>query len=91
MPVEALSTQLPVTATGARIGLTVTLALAVVGLASGVPIPALSGARLRRPNLKAWLDRGEQALASPTTGVHVRPGVEDVTAEPLLPRRRSSA
>ena len=76
-------------ATGARIGLTVTLALAVVGLASGVLIPALSGARLRRPDLEAWLDRGEQALASPTTAVHLRPGVEDETAEPLLPRRRS--
>jgi MFS family permease len=74
-------------ATGARIGLAITLALAVVGLASAVLIPALSGARLRRPDLEAWLDRGEQALASPTTGVHLRPGVEDETAEPLLPRR----
>jgi hypothetical protein len=76
-------------ATGARIGLTVTLALAVVGLASGVLIPALSGARLRRPDLEAWLDRGEQALASPVTGVHLRPGVADETAEPLLPGRSS--
>jgi hypothetical protein len=73
--------------TGVRVGLAITLALAVIALAGAVLIPALSGARLRRPDLEAWLERGEQALASPTTGVHLRPGVEDETAEPLLPRR----
>jgi hypothetical protein len=74
-------------ATGVRIGLVITLALAVIGLTAAVLIPALSGARLRRPDLEAWLERGDQALASPATGVHLRPGIEDETAAPLLPRR----
>ncbi|MFP5348208.1 MAG: MFS transporter [Actinomycetes bacterium] len=72
-------------AIGVTVGLVVTLALAVVGLASSVLIPALSGARLRRPDLEAWLEDGEQALASPVTAVHVRPRVEDEDAAPLLP------
>jgi len=51
-------------------------------------LPALSGARLRAPDLDAWLEDGEQALPSPRTAIHLRPSVEDEQAEPLLPRRR---
>ena len=63
--------------------------LATLGLVAAVAIPALSGARLRAPNLSAWLDDGEQAIVSPTTWTHLRRGVQDETAEPLLPRRRA--
>jgi MFS family permease len=65
----------------------VTLGIALLGLGSAVVIPALSGARLRTPDLEAWLERGERAMVSPTTGVHVR-RTQDEEAEPLLPRRR---
>ncbi|HEU4675226.1 MAG TPA: MFS transporter [Motilibacteraceae bacterium] len=67
------------------------LVLAALGLAAALAIPALSGARLRTPDLHHWLDEGEQALPSPATGVHLRPGVEDESAEPLLPRKRPPA
>ncbi len=78
-------------AAGVHVGLLTMLALSGLTLLAAVGIPALSGARLRRPDLEAWLDEGEQALASPRTGVHVRRGVEDENAEPLVPsslRRR---
>jgi MFS family permease len=72
-------------AAGVRSGLVVVLVLTVLGLAATLAVPALSGARLREPDLEAWLE-GDQALPSPTTGIHLRPGVEDEAAEPLLPR-----
>jgi MFS family permease len=76
-------------AAGITTGLLITLGVAVVALLASLLIPALSGARLRKPDLVGWLEDGEQALASPTTAVHVVPGLEDESAEPLLPRRRS--
>lgn len=71
-------------AAGLRGGFLSMLVLAGAALIAALLIPALSGARLRAPDLEAWLDGG-QALPSPTTGVHVRPGVEDDEAHPLLP------
>jgi MFS family permease len=47
-------------------------------------VPLVSGARLRAPDLEAWLD-GEKGLPSPATATHLRPAVEDEDAEPLLP------
>ncbi len=76
---------LPALSQGIGIGLMAMLALAGVGLAAALLIPALSGARLRKPNLEAWLEDGEQALASPTTVAHLRRRVEDETVEPLIP------
>jgi hypothetical protein len=74
-------------ADGIHLGIWATLVLAVLGLALSLMIPALSGARLREPDLRAWLEDGERALPSPTTGVHLRPGVVDDDAHPMLPRR----
>lgn len=73
---------------GVRLGLVVMIALTGLGLIAALVIPAVSGARLRAPDLKAWLEDNEQALPSPTTATHLRPSVEDEAAEPLLPRRR---
>lgn len=73
---------------GVRSGLVGMLVLAVTGLVLAVVIPALSGARLRAPDLRAWLEHGGQALPSPVTAVHVRPGRRDDTAAALLPRLR---
>jgi MFS family permease len=70
---------------GVRLGVWVTLALAGVGLLVSLVIPALSGARPHAPDLEGWLERGEQALHSPTTVVHLRPGTEDDEAHDLLP------
>ena len=72
---------------GLRAGLLAMGGLSAFGLVLALSIPALSGARLRRPDLEGWLDGGRQALPSPVTGVHVRPGAHDDTAEALLPRR----
>jgi hypothetical protein len=72
---------------GVRIGLVVTAALAGLGLVLALVIPAVSGARLRAPDLDGWLDGDGKALPSPTTATHLRPSVEDDEAEPLLPRR----
>ncbi len=72
----------------ARAGVAAALCLAVLGLLAAVLVPALSGARLRTPDLEAWLDRGERAMISPTTVVHARPSQDDDEAAPLLPRRR---
>lgn len=73
---------------GVRGGLLAMVGLAVLGLALALGIPALSGARLRKPDLDGWLNEGRRALPSPVTVVHVRPRAEDESAEPLLPRRR---
>lgn len=77
-------------ATGVHGGLVAMLVLDGIGLLLALAIPALSGARLRRPDLHHWLDEGDRALPSPATAVHLRPGIEDDAAEPLLPRRRAS-
>jgi hypothetical protein len=73
---------------GVRVGLVAMLALAGVGLVVAVLLPAVSGARLRAPELQKWLDGDGQALPSPPTAIHLRPSVEDEDgqAEPLLPR-----
>jgi hypothetical protein len=71
---------------GIRGGLVAMAALSGLGFVAVLLVPALSGARLRRPDLESWL-QGGQALPSPVTGVHLRPGVHDDQAAPLLPRR----
>jgi MFS family permease len=72
---------------GVRRGILSMLVLAGGCLLAAVAVPALSGARLRTPDLERWLDGG-QALPSPATAVHLRPGVSDDDAKPLVPRRR---
>jgi hypothetical protein len=88
--VAVISAGGPSPASGIRTGLIIALLLAGVGLLAAVGIPALSGARPRTPDLEQWLEGEGQALPSPTTGTHLRPGVHDDTAEPLLPRRSGS-
>jgi MFS family permease len=86
-PIVAVIAQgAPNLAGGLRLGLLVTLCLAGLGLLVAVLLPALSGARLRAPDLQKWLDGEGKALPSPRTAIHVRPSVEDEEAEPLLPR-----
>ncbi|RZS82899.1 MFS transporter [Motilibacter rhizosphaerae] len=68
---------------GVRAGLVAMLALAVVGLLAALVLPAVSGARLRPPDLDRWLEGGT-ALPSPPTAVHLRPGTDDEAAAPLL-------
>jgi MFS family permease len=78
-------------AAGIRLGVWITVVLAVVGLAVSLVVPLLSGARLAAPDLAGWLEDGQRALASPATAVHVRPGVSDEDAHRLVPdllRRR---
>lgn len=82
-----LAEALPTLGAGIRVGLLAMVALAGAGLVAALAIPALSGARLRKPDLEAWLEDGEQALASPTTVAHLRPRVEDEVVEPPLPER----
>jgi MFS family permease len=72
---------------GVRLGVWVTLGLAAVGLAISLIVPLLSGARLHAPDLEGWLNDGERALSSPATAVHLRPGVVDEAAHPLVPGR----
>lgn len=72
---------------GIHLGLWITLALSVLGFVLAVAIPALSGARPQTPDLEGWLERGERGLRSPTTGVHLRPGVVDEEAHDLVPPR----
>jgi MFS family permease len=72
---------------GVRLGVWVTLGLAVVGLAFSLLVPLLSGARPHAPDLEGWLNDGERAMSSPATAVHLRPGVVDEAAHPLVPRR----
>lgn len=68
-----------------EVGLVVMAALAAAGLVSALVIPAVSGARLREPDIAAWLE-GEPGLPSPTTATHLRPAVDDDDAAPLIPR-----
>jgi len=72
------------TASGLMSALVATTALAAAGLVAAVLLPALSGARLRVPDIEGWLEGG-RALPSPRTAVHARPGSDD-DAEPLVPR-----
>lgn len=60
--------------------------VAGVGLVVLLVVPLLSGARLRAPDLDAWLE-GDKGLPSPATATHLRPRIEDGDAEPLLPDR----
>jgi len=83
--VLVLATGAPHVADGIDAGLLAMALLASAGLAAALLVPALSGARLREPDLERWLE-GEPALPSPTTGTHLRPGVDDEDAAPLLPR-----
>jgi MFS family permease len=69
-----------------RVGLLSMAALAGAALVVAILLPALSGARLRPPDLEAWLD-GDQGLPSPATAVHLRPWTDDDDAEPLVPDR----
>jgi hypothetical protein len=81
----------PTPMAGIQLGIWITFALSLLGLGLAVVIPALSGARLHPPDLEGWLERGERGLKSPTTGVHLRPGVDDEDAHALVPtslRRR---
>jgi MFS family permease len=77
-------------AAGVHVGLVVVLCLAAAGLLAALVLPAVSGARLRAPDLRGWLEDGQQALPSPVTAVHLRPSVDDDAAEPLVPRRSRS-
>jgi hypothetical protein len=77
----------PDLASGIRLCLLLMAALAAVGVLAALVIPAASGARLRPPDLVAWLEEGDTALPSPTTAVHARPRRRDENAEPLLPWR----
>lgn len=74
-------------AAGVQVGLLAMVGLALLGLLLALVIPALSGARLRAPDLRAWLEDDVPALPSPVTAVHARPRAHDDSAEPLLPRR----
>ncbi len=69
---------------GIKGGLVGMLVLAGTAFVAALLVPALSGARLRVPDLESWLDGG-QALPSPTTAVHARPDTEDPEAQPLVP------
>ncbi|HET7387535.1 MAG TPA: MFS transporter [Nocardioidaceae bacterium] len=80
-----VATSRPTLAGGVRIGLAAMTALSLAGLGAALAIPALSGARLRRPDLEGWLNEGRQALASPRTVVHVRPRAVDEVAAPFVP------
>ncbi|MCL2541852.1 MAG: MFS transporter [Nocardioidaceae bacterium] len=60
-------------------------AVALAGLLLLLLIPMLSGARLRVPDVEAWLD-GDKGMPSPATATHLRPSVEDDEAEPLMPQ-----
>jgi MFS family permease len=74
---------------GLRSGLLAMAVLAVAGLLAAVLVPAVSGARLRAPDLETWL-AGDSAVPSPPTATHLRPGVDaelEEGAEPFLPTR----
>lgn len=76
----------PDLASGIRFSLVLMIALTGLSLVVALVLPAVSGARLRAPDLAGWLEDGEQALPSPATATHLRPSVHDEAAEPLLPR-----
>jgi MFS family permease len=74
---------------GTRDGLATMAAVAAIGLLVALALPAISGARLRTPDLAGWLDGGP-AVPSPPAATHLRPGVDAETeegAEPLVPPR----
>ena len=74
---------------GLRHGLEAMVAVAGAGLVIALALPALSGARLRTPDLEAWLDGG-RAVPSPRAATHLRPGIDAAVeegADPLLPTR----
>jgi MFS family permease len=75
-------------ASGLRSGFLAMVVLAGVGVVVALAVPAISGARLRAPDLDSWLE-GDRAVPSPPTATHLRPGVdaEAEAAEPLLPQR----
>jgi len=76
---------------GVHTGVWITVGISLLGLVLSLLVPALSGARLRKPDLRGWLEDGEQALVSPRTAAGIRPGVDDETARPVVPgalRRR---
>jgi MFS family permease len=62
---------------GLRVGLITTLVLTGLGLVVALLLPAVSGARLRAPDLDVWLAGEGQALPSPTTGSLLRQTLED--------------
>ena len=59
-------------ADGIHLGVWVSLAISMLGLVLSLAVPALSGARLERPDLEAWLEDGERGIASPAAGAQVR-------------------
>jgi MFS family permease len=59
-------------ADGVHLGVWVSLALCLAGLVVSLAVPALSGARLVRPDLEAWLEDGDRGIASPAAGAQVR-------------------
>jgi len=74
---------------GLRSGFLAMSIVAVAGLVIALVLPAVSGARLRAPDLESWLD-GDRGVPSPPTATHLRPGVdaaEEDGAEPFLPER----
>ncbi|MDH2416053.1 MFS transporter [Nocardioides sp. CER19] len=70
----------------ARVGMLAMAGVAAAALVAAIAVPALSGARLRAPDIEAWLE-GDKGLPSPATVTHLRPHVEDEEAEPLVPER----
>jgi len=74
---------------GLRSGLLAMSIVALAGLVVAVVLPAVSGARLRAPDLESWLG-GDRGVPSPPTATHLRPGVDAEAAdgaEPFLPER----
>ena len=74
---------------GLRSGFLAMSIVALAGLVVALVLPAVSGARLRAPDLESWLG-GDRAVPSPPTATHLRPGVDAQAAdgaEPLLPER----
>ena len=68
-------------ADGVRTGLVVTLVLTALGLLVALVLPAVSGARLRAPDLAGWLAGEGKALPSPATATHLRPSIDDEDAD----------
>ena len=76
-------------AQGLRSGFLAMSVVALAGLVAALLVPAVSGARLRAPDLDTWLE-GDRAVPSPPTATHLRPGVDAEAAdgaEPLIPQR----
>lgn len=62
----------PRLADGIHLGVWVCLVIALVGVVVSLGVPAVSGARLERPDLEAWLEDGDRGIASPRAGESVR-------------------